>query len=131
MVAKHRTRRRYNDGCRCDDCTAANTAYQEDYRQRRANGGPVRPAPVVSLSPPVTPPSCPGPVESGVESEIVELPQAQERPGLAAVALALGRLMDHPTALTAKAQAARQLADILATLSKRTRGSGGCRLCGR
>jgi hypothetical protein len=81
MAAKHGARRRYNEGCRCDDCTAANAAYQQRYRQRSTA--------VVPLSAPVTPPS-PGPVEVGVEEEITGLTEA--RPGLAQAALAIAQV---------------------------------------
>jgi hypothetical protein len=49
MAPRHGTRRRYNEGCRCKDCTADNTAYQQEYRHR--------PTAVVLRSTPVTPPS--------------------------------------------------------------------------
>ena len=78
MAAKHGTRRRYNEGCRCEDCTADNTAYHQEYRQRLIGAEPANPSSVVTVSSPVTP----GPVEAGVEAEIAEL--ADARPGLAA-----------------------------------------------
>jgi hypothetical protein len=103
MAARHGTRRRYNDGCRCEDCTAANTTYQQKYRQR--------PTAVVSLPAPVTPPNGPGPVESGVEAEIADL--AEVRPGLAQIALALARTMDNPRAVYSHAPAAKVLVALL------------------
>jgi hypothetical protein len=104
MAAKHGTRHRYIDGCRCDECKAANAAYQQEYRQR--------PAVVVPLSTAVTPPlSGPGPVESGVEVEIAGLTEA--RPGLAQMALALARIMDDPRAISQKAAAAKVLVSLL------------------
>lgn len=109
MAARHGTRRRYNEGCRCDDCTVANAAYQQRYRQRRTV--------VVPLSAPVTPPS-PGAVEAGVQVEIAELAQAW--PGLAQTALALARTLDNPRVMTAKPAAARELVAILSTLDKRS-----------
>jgi hypothetical protein len=97
MAAKHGTRRRYNDGCHCDACTAANNAYLQEYRQRRADGGPIRPSNMATLSSPVTPqPPNAGPVKFGVEAEIAGL--AEARPGLAQVALALARILDNPKA---------------------------------
>lgn len=33
--ASHGTRSKYTTGCRCDDCRAANTAYQADWAERR------------------------------------------------------------------------------------------------
>jgi hypothetical protein len=105
MAAKHGTRRCYNEGCRCGDCKDANAAYQQEYRQR--------PTAVIPLSTAVTPPICgPGPVESGVEAEISGL-AAEARPGLAAVALELARVMDNPKAVNQKAAAAKVLATTL------------------
>jgi hypothetical protein len=102
MAATHGTRRRYNEGCRCEDCTAANAGYQQKYRQR--------PTVVVPLTAPVTPTS-PGPVEAGVAEEIPELIEA--RPGLAQAALALGRVLDNPRAVPSQPAAAKVLAGLL------------------
>jgi hypothetical protein len=107
MAARHGTRRRYNEGCHCDDCTAANTAYQQRYRQR--------PTAVVPPLAPVTPPS-PGPVEVGVEDEIAGLTEA--RPGLAQTALAMARTMDDPKATSREPAAAKVLVTVLDTLRK-------------
>jgi hypothetical protein len=96
MAAKHGTRRRYNEGCRCEDCTADNTAYHQEYRQRLIGAEPANPSSVVTVSSPVTP----GPVEAGVEAEIAEL--ADARPGLAAAALALARILDNPRAVSSQ-----------------------------
>ena len=93
-AAKHGTRRRYNEGCRCEDCTADNTACHQEYRQRLIGAEPANPSSVVTVSSPVTP----GPVEAGVEAEIAEL--ADARPGLAAAALALARILDNPRAVS-------------------------------
>ena len=100
MAANHGTRRRYNEGCRCDDCTAANNAYQQEYRQRRVS-------PVVTLSF-----SDPGPVEAGVTAEIDGL-AGQARPGIAQAALALARLMDNPRAVNQQPAAAKVLISML------------------
>jgi hypothetical protein len=114
MAAKHGTRRRYNEGCRCDECKDANTVYQQRYRQR--------PTVVVPLSAPVTPPSSfgPGPVEAGVEAEIAGL--AEARPGLAAAALALARILDNPRAISSQPPAARMLATLLDKLRSASAG---------
>jgi hypothetical protein len=100
MAGRHGTRRRYNEGCRCDDCRAANTSYAQRYRQR--------PTALVPLSaPPVTPqPLEPGPVESGVQAEISDL-AAGVRPGLAQAALALARILDNPRAVNQQPAAAK------------------------
>lgn len=85
---------------RCDECAAANNAYQHEYRQRR-------------VSPVVTPPlSGTGPVEAGVDLEIDGL-AAQARPGLAQAALAVARVLDNPHALNQHASAAKVLSALL------------------
>ena len=103
MTTKHGTRHCYNDGCRCQDCPAANAAYQQKYRER-----PV----IVPLSAPVTPQTFePGPVESGVEEEIAGL--AEARPGLAQAAMAMARVLDNPRAVSSQPAAAKVLTTVL------------------
>jgi choline dehydrogenase-like flavoprotein len=95
MAAKHGTRRRYNEGCRCDDCAEANHLYARDSRQRHADGDPIGLSGVVPLSPPVTHQSFgPGLVERAILTEI-QGPDAVAR-GLAQAALAIARVIDNP-----------------------------------
>jgi hypothetical protein len=54
----------------------------------------------------------------------IEAIGAHHRPGLAAAALALARILDNPKALSTQPAAARQLVAILGTLSKRTQRRG-------
>jgi hypothetical protein len=113
MTINHGTDRRYSDGCRCDKCREAHKIKAREYRDRKRRGL-TRPALLTAvLSMDVSA----GPVEQAVESELAGLAQARERPGLAQVALALARLMDGP-AVTSKPAAAKQLTEILGTLSK-------------
>ena len=95
MAAKRGTRRRYVEGCRCDDCRESNRVYARDLRQHHADGDPVRPASVVAVSAMPEERTGPGPVESGVEAEISGL-AAKARPGLAQAALALARIWITP-----------------------------------
>ena len=53
----------------------------------------------------------PGPVEVGVEAEIAGLTQA--RPGLAAAALAMAKIMDNPAVVSSQPAAAKVLAALL------------------
>ena len=53
-----------------------------------------------------------------MEDEVSGLAQAQERPGLAEIARALGRLLDNPKAASQHAAAAGKLADVLDRLHK-------------
>ncbi|HEY2502406.1 MAG TPA: hypothetical protein VGI68_13570 [Mycobacterium sp.] len=64
----------------------------------------------------MTPDLEPGPVESGVRVEIIGV--ADARPGLAAVALAMARLLDDPAARNQAPAAAKTLVSVLDTLHK-------------
>jgi len=79
-------------GVRCDACTEAERIYQRDYRLR---GGSPKVTETVGNSEhhPAVPDGLP-----------------QGRPGLAQAALALGRLIDNPRALSSHPPAARVLA---------------------
>jgi hypothetical protein len=114
MTIKHGTDRRYNDGCRCDECREAHKIRAREYRDRKRRGL-TRPALLTAVMSMES--SGPGPVELAVEAELAGLAAAQERPGLAQTALALARLMDGP-AVTSKPAAAARLADILNALSQ-------------
>jgi hypothetical protein len=116
MTAKcHGTRQRYNEGCRCDECKAAQRAYQRRYRERKANGL-TRPVAVVTMSPPVAD-ATPGPVELGVQAEIDGL-AAQARPGLAAAAICLAQLLDNPRAVSQHPSAAKVMVQLLDQVAK-------------
>jgi hypothetical protein len=113
MAARHGTRRGYKNGCRCDDCKYAQRLYQQRYRQRRAAG--VVADPTAPFTQSRLTPSEIGPVESGVEAEIAG--PAESRPGLAAAALALARILDNPKAVSSQPAAAKVLAGLLRTAS--------------
>jgi hypothetical protein len=110
-MASHGTQRRYVEGCRCDDCKEAHRISARDYSERRASGQ-TRPAAVHEYATSVvsTPTYEPGPVESGVEAEIVGL--AELRPGLAQVALALAKILDNPRAVNQQPAAAKVLVTV-------------------
>ena len=113
MSAQHGTRHRYIDGCRCDDCKAANRDYQRDLRWRHANGEAGQRATVVSLpaaQEPVV--SGPGPVERAVTSEIGGLTQADMRPALVEPSR-WRKILDNPGAVSQQPADAGKLADIL------------------
>jgi hypothetical protein len=119
MAARHGTRRGYGEGCRCDDCKDAQRLYQRRYRERKANGE-TRPhsAPVMAQLPPAEPQPCgPGPVESAVQHELNGL-AAQTRPALAAIALAMARILDNSRVASAQPPAAKVLVSVLDTLHK-------------
>jgi hypothetical protein len=109
MASRHGTQRRYGEGCRCEDCKRTHRTAAREYRQRRDNGLTRPPVAVVPV--PGGPAAGePGRVEAGVAAEIEGL--GAVRPGVAATALALARLMDGP-AQTAKPAAAKVLASLL------------------
>jgi hypothetical protein len=101
----------YVCGCRCDQCKQAESDYQRARRcrQREQVGDPA--------------PSEPGPVEAAIETEIADLTDA--RPGLAAIARAMARLLDNPKAVSCQPAAAKVLAAMLDKL--RTAGAQGRR----
>jgi len=108
MAGRHGTRLRYNEGCRCGDCTEANRVY---FRRRR-EAKLLAPAAIDSLTAAgASQPSEPGPVETAVEAEIERL--AQDRTGLAQVALVMARVLDNPRALSGQPAAAKVLASLL------------------
>jgi len=57
-------------------------------------------------------------VEDAVRRQLNTLPGATDRPGLAAGALAMARILDNPLAVPQQPAAAGQLFSILATLGK-------------
>lgn len=113
MASKCGTRRRYIDGCRCDECRAANRTYQREWAANRGSGQPV-----VSIAPSSVPAEGPGAVEVAVNLELDGLAQAVSRPGLTQTALALARIMDNPKALNQQPAAAAKLVEVLDKLRK-------------
>jgi hypothetical protein len=105
MAYRHGTLTAYNSGCRCGDCVDRNASYRQ---QRRAEQG------IIAAQEP-------GPVELGVLKEIGLA--VEQRPGLAASAVALARLLDNPRTASQHPAAAKTLASLLDTLGK----AGGTR----
>jgi hypothetical protein len=114
LIDQPGTNSRYAQGCRCDDCREGHKLKAREYSQRKA-AGQVRPrAEVYEIHTPFPngkPDLEPGPVEAGVQAEIVGV--ADVRPGLAATALALARLLDDPTARNQAPAAAKALVGVL------------------
>jgi hypothetical protein len=124
-MAKHGTRSRYLADCRCNECKNAQRLYQRRYRERKANG---LTRPCVAVQAPeaeqVVHHVPPGPVELAVESELRDLVAAQLRPSLAAVALAMARILDGRVP-TPKPAAAKVLVTVLDALRKSAQGRRG------
>jgi hypothetical protein len=109
----------------CDVCKAAEREYQRN-RYRRRRGLPVDPPDPPKLnvvdSRPIS--SYYGSGVAAVRDELGAAPAAAERPGLTALALALAAILDDAKHVPTQPAAARQLATILGTLSKRAQRRG-------
>jgi hypothetical protein len=126
----------YRHGCRCDQCKCAESAYQKDLRRRKAEAvadfaGTNRPelALVTGLqNRPLTCINGEFDASDGQQTpanSVVEAVQAEidalgtvKRPGLAAAALALARILDNPRAISSQPPAAAKLADLLDQLRR-------------
>lgn len=114
MPANHGTNSRYAQGCRCDACREGHRLKAREYSQRKSPGQLVNSLPPSANAAHVM--LLPGPVESGVQAEIGGV--ADARPGLAAVALAMARLLDDPAARNQAPAAAKTLVSVLDALGK-------------
>jgi hypothetical protein len=88
----------------------ANREYQ---RRRRSHLAAVTPSLPADATPEPT-----GAVVAAVQAQLDGLPAAQDRPGLAAIAVRLAEVLDNQTAIPQHAAAAHRLVEILGTLSK-------------
>jgi hypothetical protein len=116
-------RRRYREGCRCDECKAAEAAYKRRYRERKLLGD-IAPAAEVGQQKASADRPDPGPVEAGV-IEAIGGELAQLRPDLYAVAVSLAQLMDDPRAKSQRAACAGKLREILRDLRVSVAKPGG------
>ena len=110
----------YAAGCRCDQCKEAHRVYQRRYRERKA-AGLTQPVAMVQLPTGGNPTV--GPVESAVELEVSGL-AADARPTLAAVALAMAKILDGQVP-TPKPPAAKVLVSVMDALHKSPQGRRG------
>jgi len=117
IADKPHGRSRYNAGCRCGACRTAN---REHSRQLRAKFLTSVPRP--EGSPPAD--FIDGPVTQAVRAQLAGLPAAKDRPGLVAIAIRLGQLMDTESAVPQYSAAAKVLSDIITGLSRQSRRPG-------
>lgn len=117
-MKKHGTNTSYIAGCRCAQCKDAHATRARQYRLRKTNGEvipqfrydePQESTPLPAETPP-------GQVEKAVEAELSGL--AVSRPALAAIALAMARILDNPRAKSTQAPAAKVLVNVLEALHK-------------
>lgn len=114
MVHNRNTYQR--EGCRCEVCTSAQREYVAAQRERRR----LRVAAAMPVDEPADSPesgNSPGRVESGVLAEL-ELLGVRGRPGLAAGAVSMARILDNPLAVGSQPAACRQLMALLGELHK-------------
>ena len=122
-------RTRYLRGCHCAVCTAANTEYNRARRaakrEEQASGTPTKKAPTKRAPAKKSPPAevrqiIPNvdSVISAVQKELALGKGAEERPALAAMALACARILDTPSALPQHAAAITKLDGLLTSLAK-------------
>lgn len=99
MTLQH-GRTRYTRGCRCEVCKAAERDYQRTRYQRQRglatdDAADTRPV-LTAVTGSDADSSGDGPVVAAVQAELDAAPAAAERPGLAAIALALAAILDDP-----------------------------------
>lgn len=120
-------RSRYQAGCRCDDCKAAQSRYRADLNARRAAGklGPKPGAPTPRKRQTTTDDTAPAPtsmpggsVTAAVNMELEAYVGTEKRPALAAMALVLARVLDTKSALAQHATATVKLKDLLDEIAK-------------
>ncbi len=107
MTAAHGSATGYKNGCRCGECRRANRERVRTYRAAKRG----EPAPVdlpVEVGE--------GSVTDAVRRDLAALQVAVERPADAAVALAMARLLDDPSAGPQHPSAAARLVDVMARL---------------
>lgn len=116
---EHGKRRTYAAGCRCVKCARANREYGIEYRRRRAErSGFASVSSLPASEPEDVEPGGEGSVLAGVAREIEGLELAELRPGLAATALSLARVLDDPRATNQKPAASKALMEVLSALHK-------------
>lgn len=135
MSGNVHNRTRYLAGCRCDTCRKANSDYRRDLNRRKQEQKltAVAELPTPEQSPPPAQPPATredeAPARDSVQAKIREeldaLAAIDEHPGLAATALAMGRILDSPVALAQQPAAARRLMELMDALGKGGRKKRG------
>ena len=125
VADKPHGRSRYNAGCRCGECRAANREHSRRRRSKRLTAVP----PAEGSQPPEF---ADGAVTEAVRAQLAETAVALERPGLVAIAIRLAQLLDNQAAIPQHAAAAHRLTETLTTLSKTStrRGRGSASASG-
>jgi hypothetical protein len=121
-MSERHGRNGYLRGCRCDRCRGGQRDYISAQRACKRALSPV-PAPVLAEPVSVAASSnvaaeTVGPLVAAVRAELAALGDLTGRPGLAAAAVAMARILDHPGAVTTQPEAARQLMSLLDVLHR-------------
>jgi hypothetical protein len=74
---------------------------------------------VTAETTPTVEPPAPGPVVTAVLADLESMGDLRGRRALAAAALAMGRILDHPNLATTQPSAAKQLDSLMTSLHKR------------
>ena len=110
MTTTH-DRAAYRRGCRCEVCCEANRVYAREHKRRKKSEIPVANfATTVAKLSDVTPR---GRVVEAVARDLASCNAFDERPGLAATAMAMAELLDNPSATPQWPAAAARLTAIL------------------
>jgi len=110
-----RSRYRHH-GCRCVVCVEANRVYMRGLRARKRGLTPVPLAETLADRPPSISAETSGPVVAAVRRDLERLGDLTGWEYLAAAAIAMARILDHPGAVTTQPAAAKQLMSLMDTL---------------
>ncbi len=122
-MAEQHDRIGYAHGCRCAACCEANTEYSRWWRARKRGLEPAADLPESAVRA-ESPAAADGPVVAAVKAELLRLPAAESRTGLAAGAVRMAEVLDDRR-LSTTPSARRQLAAALATLRDAVPSSRG------
>jgi hypothetical protein len=121
-MSEQHGRNGYLHGCRCDACRAGQREYIAAQRARKRALRPVPPPPPAERETAAASSTAAaetvGPVVAAVQAELATLGSLVGRQGLAAAAVAMARILDHPGAVTTQPAAARQLMSLLDVLHR-------------
>lgn len=124
MTTTH-DRAAYRRGCRCEVCCEANRVYAREHKRRKKSEIPVaatapaksgrdtKPFILTTTSPAESDVTPRGRVVEAVARDLASCNAFDERPGLAATAMAMAELLDNPSATPQWPAAAARLTAIL------------------
>lgn len=117
MAARHGTRSKYNEGCRCESCSLAEANYQKTRRHGTAKVTHIRVG-GDTLNGRVE--RGPGPMELALNAVVANVPTADKRPDLVEGARAMARILDNPLTVSQQPQALARYHEAMEKLLKGT-----------